>query len=1039
MIDALGLEVAAIRKRGNGTRIEVRGGERIGQAEDNWLYRFPVEEDLNLRDETPVRLVCGYRETSGVLVSFRDGVLVVAVQADLGPKIAFARLVADDSFLVERLKERLEKVRSGEAQFNKASAERVIGEASIRVGDTDPEPVVLQRGGSLNEDQHTAIRRSLGSDTTYVWGPPGTGKTTTLARIVEAHYRAGRSVLLVSNTNIAVDTALEKVAERLKGEPGFYQGAVLRQGPVVKDELLAQFGPQVILEKVVARLGETLRSEKENLQQEVAALQHTEQPLARAVADHLHLEEVSRSLAEIEASLASTHQSLQTRKAAAEEQHERSARLRADLERARTMGALRRFFTGLYPEQLEREIASAERAGQGERDAARALTEMERTLEASLHERQRECERLTQSMRLYPALAECQKQLKAVREKLGAARERIAAIDRELAALTDEVLGHCRILATTVYRTYLGRQKTRSFDVAVIDEASMLMLPLTYYAAGLATHAVIVAGDFRQLPPIVTSDEAAAEEWLKCDVFEKAGIPEKLDRHAATPGMVALRTQYRMREPICAWVNERFYGGKLRTHPSIRNRPSNFPLGNSPLLYVDTSSFHPWAALRLGTHSRYNLLHALLVRNIVLSLADSGYLPSKDTPGDAVGVVSPYGAQSRLIQAMLKGLTGIAATVHRFQGNEKNAMILDLTDSFGAPLGRFLKATDIKEDGARLLNVAVSRARHHAVLVANFDYLRAKARAGTIVRHLIDHFIENGEALDVKPLLPFADNDLSDVLHYITPPSFELPRGAVGVFTEGTFYPAFAQDLKGAETSIVVFSPFATARGTSRWVEHLRGALARGVAVRVVMKPPGEFGGASGDEVTELVNNLRALGVVVDLRARMHEKIAIIDGQALWHGSLNIFSHNDTFESMLRIECEAACETVGRFVSSPNGKTNDRPNLGASENPACPACGWPMIWNNGRFGIWFTCAKPGCDGKVDPRRRSQGTPRSKNGAQATRKPVTKDTGRKCPRSGGQLVQRSGKYGPFIGCSHYPRCRYTEKLGTKTRSLFDQLD
>lgn len=33
----------------------------------------------------------------------------------------------------------------------------------------------------------------------------------------------------------------------------------------------------------------------------------------------------------------------------------------------------------------------------------------------------------------------------------------------------------------------------------------------------------------------------------------------------------------------------------------------------------------------------------------------------------------------------------------------------------------------------------------------------------------------------------------------------------------------------------------------------------------------------------------------------------------------------------------------------------------------------------------------------------------------------------CPRCGGKLVERQGKYGKFIGCSNYPKCRYTEKL------------
>ena len=56
----------------------------------------------------------------------------------------------------------------------------------------------------------------------------------------------------------------------------------------------------------------------------------------------------------------------------------------------------------------------------------------------------------------------------------------------------------------------------------------MLMPPLVYYAAGLTTQSVVVAGHFRQLPPIVMCDEPLVEEWLKRDVFEIAGIPTQL-------------------------------------------------------------------------------------------------------------------------------------------------------------------------------------------------------------------------------------------------------------------------------------------------------------------------------------------------------------------------------------------------------------------------------------------------------------------------------------------------------------------------------
>lgn len=33
----------------------------------------------------------------------------------------------------------------------------------------------------------------------------------------------------------------------------------------------------------------------------------------------------------------------------------------------------------------------------------------------------------------------------------------------------------------------------------------------------------------------------------------------------------------------------------------------------------------------------------------------------------------------------------------------------------------------------------------------------------------------------------------------------------------------------------------------------------------------------------------------------------------------------------------------------------------------------------------------------------------------------------CPRCGGNLIKREGKYGSFLGCSNYPKCKYTSKI------------
>ena len=42
--------------------------------------------------------------------------------------------------------------------------------------------------------------------------------------------------------------------------------------------------------------------------------------------------------------------------------------------------------------------------------------------------------------------------------------------------------------------------------------------------------------------------------------------------------------------------------------------------------------------------------------------------------------------------------------------------------------------------------------------------------------------------------------------------------------------------------------------------------------------------------------------------------------------------------------------------------------------------------------------------------------------------VVVPTGEKCPECGEELVKRKGRYGEFISCSAFPKCKYTKNLG-----------
>ena len=72
--------------------------------------------------------------------------------------------------------------------------------------------------------------QALGNEVSYIIGPPGTGKTETLAAIAYALVQAGRSVLIAAHTNIAVDNAILKLAKFADGLPELHDGQMVPSG-----------------------------------------------------------------------------------------------------------------------------------------------------------------------------------------------------------------------------------------------------------------------------------------------------------------------------------------------------------------------------------------------------------------------------------------------------------------------------------------------------------------------------------------------------------------------------------------------------------------------------------------------------------------------------------------------------------------------------------------------------------------------------------------------------------------------------------------
>ena len=81
------------------------------------------------------------------------------------------------------------------------------------------------------------------------------------------------------------------------------------------------------------------------------------------------------------------------------------------------------------------------------------------------------------------------------------------------------------------------------------------------------------------------------------------------------------------------------------------------------------------------------------------------------------------------------------------------------------------------------------------------------------------------------------------------------------------------------------------------------------------------------------------------------------------------------------------------------------------KNEPCPQCGAELVIRSGKHGPFLGCSHyPDCD-YVRPLKN-----------QADGHIVKVLEGQTCPSCGAVLVLRQGRFGMFIGCSHYPECR-----------------
>ncbi|WP_100331044.1 DEAD/DEAH box helicase [Bacillus xiapuensis] len=293
----------------------------------------------------------------------------------------------------------------------------------------------------------------------------------------------------------------------------------------------------------------------------------------------------------------------------------------------------------------------------------------------------------------------------------------------------------------------------REFDLVIVDEASMAFLPQLAFAASLGEHAVI-CGDFRQLPPIVLSRHAIAQKWLKTDVFHHSGIAAAAMTEQGHSQLLMLNIQRRMHPDISAFTNKVFYGGKVADGAAVQTEreitASKAPFRGQAAICVNIADSWPAVLKEENSASKFNLTSLFIALQLITEARAEGV--------QSIGFIAPYRAQTQLMNACLAELFSkewssgaySAATVHKFQGAEREMILFDAVDAPPQLVpGRLLTG----EDSARLINVAMTRAKGKFILLSDDGFISKTMAASQPLRQLMHYLkgkgqmVEYGEAI----------------------------------------------------------------------------------------------------------------------------------------------------------------------------------------------------------------------------------------------------------------------------------------------------
>lgn len=235
-------------------------------------------------------------------------------------------------------------------------------------------------------------------------------------------------------------------------------------------------------------------------------------------------------------------------------------------------------------------------------------------------------------------------------------------------------------------------------DAVVIDEAGQAPEPLSWLAAVFGNR-LVLAGDPQQLPPTVFSQKAA-----------RLGLSESLLEWAADAGnYILLNEQYRMSEAVKNAINEPFYRGELQT-------ARDYSAGK--LVFIDMAGYGENETKDSESGSISNIQEVSVIQL---------FLQQEQYASENTVILSPYNAQIGELKRKLPSWK--ISTIDSIQGQESDNIVISLVRSNDEGEIGFLS-------DYRRMNVAISRAREHCIVVGDSATIGSDKFYGGLLAHI---------------------------------------------------------------------------------------------------------------------------------------------------------------------------------------------------------------------------------------------------------------------------------------------------------------